>query len=206
MGFWDRIFKRQNKDSSKKNSPYLKRQEDPLDIEFAKQFTSQGGRFLFCESPTLTEKNFLLICKENNWKTNHIFSLDIKLSVRFSTTHISKSSGNLTQFKAGLIRCESIISQTGNLLFDEFQLNHFKSTDLPKTLIILAKANQIVRDLSNGMSVLKNKYTEKIPTNITTLSPMNSLTEEKKNLQANTNSKNIYLLLEDEYHYERNND
>lgn len=198
MSFWDRIFKRQNKDRPKKNSPYLKRQEDPLDIEFAKQFTSQGGRFLFCESPSSSETNFLLICKENRWEANHVFSLESNLSERFSTTQIAKSAGNLTQFKAGLIRCESIISQTGNLLFCELQLNHFKFSDLPKTLVVLAKTNQLVRDLSHGMSLLKNKYIEKIPTNITTLSPLNSLSEEKKNLQANTNSKNIYLLLEDE--------
>ena len=47
------------------------------------------------------------------------------------------------------------------------------------------------------MSLLKNKYVNTIPTNITTLNIIRSNPNDKKNQDEETNTKNIYLLLED---------
>ena len=45
MGIWKKIFgKKPDK------SPYLPTPEEPLDISFAKNFTSNGGLFLYNES------------------------------------------------------------------------------------------------------------------------------------------------------------
>ena len=47
------------------------------------------------------------------------------------------------------------------------------------------------------MTLLKNKYKNTIPTNITTLKIKSEPTEDKKNLTSRSNTKNIYLLLKD---------
>jgi len=47
------------------------------------------------------------------------------------------------------------------------------------------------------MTKLKNKYSDTIPTNITTLNIKREDTNDKKNQTQQTSSKNIYLLLED---------
>jgi uncharacterized alpha/beta hydrolase family protein len=57
--------------------------------------------------------------------------------------------------------------------------------------------NQLVRDVSQGMTLLKNKYPKKIPTNITTLKIRSDSEEEKQADKSGTSSKSIYLLLED---------
>ena len=188
MGIWKKIFgKKPDK------SPYLPKSEEPLDISFAKNFTSQGGLFLYNESREKVFFNFNEICKENNWNSDEIICLNQKLSTLFEIPYIVNNSGKLIHYKSLLINCEYLISNTGKILLSSKQINHFKLNDLPKTILVLAKLNQLVKDVSQGMTRLKNKYPNKIPTNITTLKTI----KDKKPGSIKTNSKNIYLLLED---------
>ena len=188
MGFWKKIFgKKPDK------SPYLPTPEEPLDISFAKNFTSKGGLFLYSESRQKVFYNFKEICKENRWNSEEIICLNQKLASLFKIPFVTNNSGKLTHYKSLLINCEYLISNTGKILLSSKQINHFKLNDIPKTILVLGKVNQLVKDVSQGMTKLKNKYPNKIPTNITTL----NTNKDKKAGSIKTNSKNIYLLLED---------
>jgi hypothetical protein len=63
-------------------------------------------------------------------------------------------------------------------------------------IVVKASMDQLVRDVSQGMTFLKNKYSKTIPTNITTLK-IKSDPEEVARCESSTTSKSIYLLLED---------
>jgi hypothetical protein len=94
--------------------------------------------------------------------------------------------------------CEYIISDTGKILLSEHQIRHFKIPDLPETMVVFAKSNQLVKDVSQGMTLLKNKYKKEIPTNISTLNIKFKIIKEKFSSTLETSAKNIYLLLEDD--------
>ena len=195
MGIWKNFFGKKPSNKSEK-SPYLPNPEEPMDLSFAKNFTSSGGYFLYNDSLELVLSNFSKICVENNWEPNQIVSLNKELSDLFHTQFIVHTSGKLNQFEAALIHCEYLIGNTGKILLSKHQINHFKLNELPQTIIVSAKINQLTRDVSQGMSLLKNKYADTIPTNITTLKTK-SLASKEKNQEVKTNAKNIYLLLED---------
>lgn len=195
MGIWKHFFGKKSLKKPEK-SPYLPKQEDPIDLSFAKNFTSSGGYFLYNDSLELVLSNFNKICLENNWEPNQIVSLNQNLSDLFQTQFVVYSSGKLDQFEAALIHCEYLIGNTGKILLSKHQINHFKLDELPQTIIVSAKIKQLTRDVSQGMSLLKSKYEDTIPTNITTLKTK-SQTIKEKNQEAQTNAKNIYLLLED---------
>ena len=59
MGLWDFFFGKKHSVKPKK-SPYLPEIEDPLDIRFVKNFTSNGGYFLYNDSKELV---FLTLIK-----------------------------------------------------------------------------------------------------------------------------------------------
>jgi len=193
MGIWDKFFGKSKTQKSKK-SPFLPNEEDPLDIGFAKNFTRKGGRFLYNESKDILLSNFNEICVENNWEHQQILSLNQTNSDLFSTSYVNETSGSLKAYKAALIDCEYLISNTGKILLSENQIKHFKLSDLPETIVVIASMDQLVRDVSQGMTFLKNKYPKTIPTNITTLK-IKSDPEEVAG--SSTTSKSIYLLLED---------
>lgn len=197
MGIWDKFFGEATGKKTKKSS-YMPIEEDPIDISFAKNFTSKGGRFLFCESSESVFNNFKEIFVENNWDPSIILCLEKKLSLRLNVKLFDQSSENLKSFKAAVIFCEYIISDTGKILLSEHQIRHFKIPDLPETMVVFAKKNQLVKDVSQGMTLLKNKYKKEIPTNISTLNIKSEIIKEKSPSTPETSAKNIYLLLEDD--------
>ena len=197
MGIWDKFFGNATGKKSKK-SLYMPIEEDPIDISFAKNFTSKGGRFLFCESSDSAHNNFKEICVENKWDPSTILCLEKRLSLRLDVKLFDQSSENLKSFKAAVIFCEYIISDTGKILLSEHQIRHFKIPDLPETMVVFAKSNQLVKDVSQGMTLLKNKYKKEIPTNISTLNIKSKIIKEKFPSTQETSAKNIYLLLEDD--------
>lgn len=196
MGIWNKFFGAK-KSKKPEKSAYFPDSEGPLDLGFVKKFTSFGGFFLYNDSSELVLKNFKEICTENNWNQSEIISLNQNLAQRFQVSFVEQASGKLDNFKAILIHCEFLISNTGKILLSNNQINHFKIKALPKTIIVSAKISQIARDVSQGMTQLKNKYINTIPTNITTLNIKRKSSNDKQNQEEQTDSKNIYLLLED---------
>ena len=142
--------------------------------------------------------NFKEICVENKWDPSTILCLDKRLSLRLDVKFFDQSSENLKSFKAAVIFCEYLISDSGKILLSEHQIRHFKIPDLPETMVVFAKRNQLVKDVSQGMTFLKNKYKKQIPTNIRTLNIKSNVIKEKFSSVPETSAKNIYLLLEED--------
>lgn len=197
MSFWN-IFSRKKKktEESKEKSPFLPQIKDPIEILFAKNFTKKGGRFIFCETASELNNNFNNILDENKWTEKNIFCNNENLILKFG---LSFNSFNLelNQSNVFFTTCEYLIANKGNILVSNNQLKNFKLNELPINLIVFSSINQVESDVSAGMTKLKNKYKNKVPSNITTLKPK-KLIEENDFLSYGNSAKNIYLLLQDE--------
>ncbi len=193
MSFWAKFFGKKKK---KEKSKYLPENEIPNDLSFVKKFTIKGGRFLFCENNNETSFNFNEILVENNWNLNEVFCFDNDIKKKFNVD-VLKDEFSPKNFKTCIIKCEFLISNTGLILVCDKQIKHFKLKELPNTLIILSQTNQFSKDVSEAMSLLKNKYENTIPTNITTINIYNYLEKENDISLDKNNSKNIYLLHQD---------
>tara|TARA_B100000287_G_scaffold270915_1_gene255093 strand:- start:4009 stop:4602 length:594 start_codon:yes stop_codon:yes gene_type:complete len=197
VSFWN-IFSRKKKktEESKEKSPFLPQIKDPIEILFAKNFTKKGGKFIFCETASELNNNFNNILDENKWTEKNIFCNNENLILKFG---LSFNSFNLelNQSNVFFTTCEYLIANKGNILVSNNQLKNFKLNELPINLIVFSSINQIESDVSAGMTKLKNKYKNKVPSNITTLKPK-KLIEENDFLSYGNSAKNIYLLLQDE--------
>ena len=197
MSFWN-IFSRKKKktEESKEKSPFLPQIKDPIEILFAKNFTKKGGRFIFCETASELNNNFNNILDENKWTEKNIFCNNENLILKFGLSFNSYNL-ELNQSNVFFTTCEYLIANKGNILVSNNQLKNFKLNELPINLIVFSSINQIESDVSAGMTKLKNKYKNKVPSNITTLKPK-KLIEENDFLSYGNSAKNIYLLLQDE--------
>ena len=193
MGFWD-FFKSKKKDESESG-------ESPLpnigsdDLIFAKNFTNSGGRFIFIDEINSTKEVFEKIFKENQWNPENVCSLDANVAKNLQIRSIRKIDNE--NVKALVTECEFLISNTGRILICNKQIKSNKIEDLPSVLIVLAKSNQFVSDVSEGMTQLKSKYKSNFPTNITTLNVKNKLNEDNFLTYGNS-AKDIYLILSDD--------
>ena len=193
MGFWD-FFKSKKKDESESD-------ESPLpnissnDLIFAKNFTNSGGRFIFIDEINSTKEVFEKIFEENQWDSENVCSLNANVAKNLEIKSIRKIDNE--NVRALVTECEFLISNTGRILICNKQIKSNKIEDLPSVLIVLAKSNQFVSDVSEGMTMLKNKYKGNFPTNITTLNVKNKLNEDNFLTYGNS-AKDIYLILSDD--------
>ena len=193
MGFWD-FFKSKKKDESESG-------ESPLpnissnDLIFAKNFTNSGGRFIFIDQINSTKEVFEKIFDENQWNPENVCSLDANVAKNLQIRSIRKIDNE--NVKALVTECEFLISNTGRILICNKQIKSNKIEDLPSVLIVLAKSNQFVSDVSEGMTQLKSKYKSNFPANITTLNVKNKLNEDNFLTYGNS-AKDIYLILSDD--------
>lgn len=189
MSLFKRFFGKKNKISTEKSN-YLPENKAPKELEFARNFTEKGGKFIYCENAQLLQDNFLKILEENQWKPDEIKCNNPVLSSYFNL----KSSQ--AQCVALLAKCEFLISNKGAILVCSEQIQQQKLKELPENLIIVSDTSSFMHDVSEAMSAIKAKYQEKLPTNITTL---NTFTQEQENdlLTAGSVAKNLYLLVQE---------
>ncbi len=193
MGFWN-FFKSKKKDESE-NDESSQQNIGSIDLIFAENFTKSGGRFIFIDEINSTKEVFEKIFEENQWDSENVCSLNPNVAKNLEIKSIRKIDNE--NVRALVTECEFLISNTGRILICNKQIKSNKIEDLPSVLIVLAKSNQFVSDVSEGMTMLKNKYKGNFPTNITTLNVKNKLNEDNFLTYGNS-AKDIYLILSDD--------
>ena len=194
MNFWNFFFGKEEEDKAKKDnqSPFMPEKKEPIEIEFANNFTKKGGRFLFADSKLDCNSFFRKILNENNWNKSDIFFLDKKIAKEFyldSNELIEKK-----EKKVAFIGCEFLIANTGGILISSNQVENLNLAHLPDNIIVKASMNQFASDISDGMSKLKTQYEKDLPINISNLNAKNP-EKESDFLSHGNSSKNIYLLI-----------
>ena len=193
MGFWNFFRNKKNEDSDEIESPISK--DDTNDLIIAKNFTSFGGRFIFIDEKNSTNEIFQKIIEENQWSNDNVCSLDSNISKNLNIRLIRKIDND--NVKALVTECEFLLSNTGRILICNKQIKSNRIEDLPSVVIVLAKSNQFVSDVSEGMTKLKKKYKTNFPSNITTINVKNKLNEDNFLTYGNS-AKDIYLILSDD--------
>ena len=154
MGFWN-FFKSKKKDESE-NDESSQQNIGSIDLIFAENFTKSGGRFIFIDEINSTKEVFEKIFEENQWDSENVCSLNPNVAKNLEIKSIRKIDNE--NVRALVTECEFLISNTGRILICNKQIKSNKIEDLPSVLIVLAKSNQFVSDVSEGMTMLKNKY------------------------------------------------
>ncbi len=193
LGFWDYFKFNKDKKVEDVDEPILEDSSD--DLKFAKNFTDSGGRFIFIDQKNSTKEVFLKIVDENQWDASNVCSLDPNISKNLDIKLIRKIDND--NVKALVTDCEYLLSNTGRILICNKQIKSNKVEDLPNVVIILAKSNQFVSDVSEGMTMLKRKYKSSFPRNITTINVKNKSNEDNF-LTYGNGAKDIYLILSDD--------
>ena len=193
MGFWNFFKSKKNDESENVESSH--QNIGSIDLIFAENFTKSGGRFIFIDEINSTKEVFEKIFEENQWDSENVCSLNANVAKNLEIKSIRKVDNE--NVRALVTECEFLISNTGRILICNKQIKSNKIEDLPSVLIVLAKSNQFVSDVSEGMTMLKNKYKGNFPTNITTLNVKNKLNEDNFLTYGNS-AKDIYLILSDD--------
>jgi len=197
MSIFKKFFRsKSNKDRKEigndKRGKYMPEIKLPIDESFTINFKANGGKFLYSDTLDEVFENTNLILQENNWTDKPGYFYDENLKERFKSLNLKTDSlKNASYF---FTTCENLIANDGSLLISSHQIAESKLTEFPNNFIVFATTSQIVSNIGEGLRQIKNKNSQKIPTNITTIKHFKDL-DEKDFLTYGSASKNLYLLL-----------
>lgn len=175
---------------------YLPKKDELVEERFTKNFSDNGGKFLYASSKEECNDFYKKILEENYWNEKSILCFDEKIINDFLNDvdiDINKTNLNSNLF---ITSCEFLVAKDGSILVSAHQIKSYKVKDIPRNIIVLAKTSQLSETVSKGLEGIRIKYSNNLPSNITSIKNFNCEENEKLNfLTYGTSSKNLYLIL-----------
>ncbi len=182
-----------------KESEIFNSSEEPLEIQFAQNFSALNGKFVFCENETEFVENFDFISKDNGWK--NIFSLDpaIKDLLNKGKVSFSDKAADFLDTDIGVTLCECLIARTGSVIITSRQASGRRLPVYANTHIVIAYTSQLVYNIKDGLKFVREKYTNQLPSMISTITgPSRTSDIEKTLVQGAHGPKEIFVFLIDD--------
>ena len=198
--FFKSFFRnKKNEDETKEKDldyKYLPKKDEYIEERFTKNFSENGGKFLYASTREECNDFFQKILDENNWNKKTILCFKKNLindffdDLDFETNKTNLNSNLL------ITGCEFLVAKDGSILVSAHQIKSYKIKDIPVNIIVLAKTSQLSETVSKGLEGIRIKYSNNLPSNITSIKNFNCEENEKLNfLTYGTSSKNLYLIL-----------
>ena len=198
--FFKSFFRnKKNEDETKEKEldyKYLPKKDEYIEERFTKNFSENGGKFLYASTREECNYFFQKILDENNWNKKTILCFKKNLIIDFFDDINFET--NKTNLNSNLLitGCEFLVAKDGSILVSAHQIKSYKIKDIPVNIIVLAKTSQLSETVSKGLEGIRIKYSNNLPSNITSIKNFNCEENEKLNfLTYGTSSKNLYLIL-----------
>tara|TARA_X000000950_G_C13801446_1_gene613701 strand:+ start:103 stop:732 length:630 start_codon:yes stop_codon:yes gene_type:complete len=166
--------------------------QDPSDVIFAKVFTSKGGKFFYCDNKNDFDNNLKELLNEKKWKSPYCGSDKVKEMLLSAGLNIES---DYKKADLSISSCEFLIAFNGSVMVSGKQTKNIKIEHLPEDLIIIAYTSQIVKNISEGLRGIQNKYGKKRPSLVTTIRTKESITT----MSDCDRAKNLYIFLIEDY-------
>ena len=169
-----------------------------LEIEFAEQFSNLQGRFVFCLNYNELVKHLREILSNNKW--TKIFCKETEIGKQLKEAGFADfHAADLEGCDAAITGCEFLIARTGSIVLSSAQQSGRTVSVYAPVHICIAKSNQLVYDIRNGIEKMKEKYGTNIPSMITFASGPSRTADIEKTLVVGVHGpKEVFVFLVDE--------
>ena len=175
---------------------YLPKKDELVEEKFTLNFISNGGKYLYAIDSDECEQYFNEILKENNWEEKSILCFKKDFTKNFIPNNKIKFNKSNLNSNLFITDCEFLVAKDGSILVSAKQIQSYKSNDLPNNIIVMAKTSQLSETLSKGLEGIRIKYSNNLPSNITSIKNFNKNEGEDLNfLTYGSSAKNLYLIL-----------
>ncbi len=170
-------------------------QEVAPDIEtFAINFTNNEGRFIYCENSEDFHKKLKEVAKKVGWKYVYCWHKTLVSFLQQKDFRNCKIGHRLDKAHAGLTPCESLIMDTGSILYSSALQSGRSLAILPPVWLVIASSQHVVTSLSQAFKNLQTKYPDGFPSMLNLVSG-HAYTQSigMKKIKAGMGPQEIYL-------------
>ena len=173
--------------------------EEPIEIQFAQNFSAVNGKFIFCENEKEFIENFDFFVKDNNWKNLFCLEPKIKALLKQGKISFSDKEKDFLNTNIGITLCENLIARTGSIVITSKQTSGRKLPVYANFHIVVAYTSQLVYNITDSLKQIREKYNNQLPSMISTITgPSRTADIEKTLVQGAHGPKEIFVFLIDD--------
>ena len=139
---------------------------DELELEFAENFTKLQGKFCYCNTEEELIENLNELATIRKWTNIYCVEDSLKQTLQ-EKGFTNFTATDLKECNASITTCESLIARTGSILLSSASQSGRTVSVYAPIHICIAYTSQLIYDIKDGLSLLKNKYQNNIPSLIT---------------------------------------
>ena len=162
-------------------------------VEFAEQFTKLQGKFSFCMNEEELVANFNKLCSQNGWK--NIYCTEPKLQTILQQQEWYQ---DIKTCDVSVTTCELLVARTGSIILSAAKNGRIPSVYAP-IHVCVAYTSQLVYDLTDALSEVKQAYGQNLPSIITLATGPSRTADIEKTLVVGVHGpKEVYCFLIDD--------
>ena len=172
--------------------------KDSHDIVFVEEFKKAGGKFVFCESIHDFQIKLISFVEEMKWE--YLFCLDknIQKLLKEAKVPFKYSENLIPKAKVGITRCEYLVARFGSIVVSSKGGSGRRLYAFPETHIVMAYSSQVVPEIQDALSNLKQKYSATLPSSISVITGPSRTADIEKTLVMGAHGPiNLYVFLLD---------
>ena len=173
--------------------------DDSLDITFAQALLNVSGNFIFCEDEKEFAKNLQSLITDKKWSNLYCQEDNIKNILSAHDIIYSAKEEDFLKTEVGITGCEYLIARLGSVMVSSSQIKGRRIVCYSPIHVVVAYTQQLVPDLKQALSGLKEKYNTTFPSMISVITgPSRTADIEKTLVMGAHGPKELYVFLIDE--------
>lgn len=191
----------------KRDNPYQQMEEtplyppfrEPLEFEFAKQFSAVSGKFVFCEDDMDLVENLLVLADKESLRKMYVWEPALqRLLDQYGFPYYSTDT-DFEMADAGITLCEALVARNGSVLISNASSAGRRLSIYPHLHIVVAYTSQVVGDIKEGLEILKQKYPEHFPSMVNLITGPSRTADIEKTLVLGAHGpRELYVFLLDD--------
>lgn len=165
------------------------------EIEFAEQFTKLQGKFVYCINQQELAFQLNSLVKKMDWQKVYCLEDDLLKEAGLQLSDRIVKTG-LADCDVSITGCECLVARTGTIVMSSAQESGRSTSVYAPVHICIAYSDQLVYDVKDALQLVKEKYSNAIPSLITFATGPSRTADIEKTLVVGVHGpKEVYLFL-----------
>lgn len=147
------------------NSVYLPATDD-LAVLFAQEFTRLSGKFAYCAGTQELASELKKLVEQQAFKEVFCAEEPIRNSLK-QHGYTQFSSGEIANCDVAFTSCEALVARTGSIMMSAAQPSGRTTSVYAPVHVCIASVNQLVYDVKDALQLMRQKYSNDLPSLIT---------------------------------------
>ena len=184
--------------NSEGNNSLFVKEHDGLEMKFAEEFARLQGKFVFCTSKQELLENLQALATTKEWGDIHCQTPALIKDLQLKQLP-SLNKGDMHSADAAITDCEMLVARTGTIVLSAAQPSGRALPIYTPVHLVIAYTHQLVFDLKDAITRLKDKYQGDLPSSIHFASGPSRTADIEKTLVVGIHGpKEVYVFLVDE--------